>query len=490
LELLHEDEIALIEEGDEDGIAFGRWLTNAVTQRRTVYDVLRESLPKLVKGLVKTRLTTNYTPHGRFTQVASVADAAGMKRGEVFRSWGPRGLLLTHLAHAYLVSVEDQPRLAALIFYSDADFGGPEANAYGLHRLSKGVTVSRLGGLGGLGADVVIPHSCLPYGAGLRCDPTHPDAEAIELANALAELQPFGFTAVPSSHAEHFEFFLRIATGARQVLERARSGSRVCGRARIDPSVVLDRAFPRWLTVGALPFGTDPFAPRSPAERHMPGADAELLRVAKRHGMRPVFELFDTAEVEASDRGLRDLVFSDGENMYSGRQFMALMCSPGRREIPGLRREPGHVLRSLGVLPELAELGVAIDPMNVDWLWRPQGLRLLEGRGKGLSQSLLVRATETRTTGYVVLSNLDDSELRAHAIARADLHFLSATDSTRSECVSRVFGEYELHSLKTWKFSTRSWLRAAALLSNSPVVDVGRRRQSRRRQPPRRQPRR
>jgi hypothetical protein len=442
LELLREDELALIACGNEDGIAFGRWLTNPLSQRRTVHDLLRKSLPELVKGLVRTRLTANYRPHGRFTQVASVAEAAGMDRGDVFRAWAPRGLLLIHLAHAYLVSVEDQPRLAALIFYS---------------------------------------HSCLPYGVGLRCDPAHSEADEMALAEALAELQPFGFTAVPSSHADHFEFFLRIATGAREVLERARGGSRVCGRARVDPAVVLDRAFPRWLTVGALPLGVHELGPQNPAETHMPGGDAELLRVATRHGMWPVYVLFDTAEVAASERGLRDLAFSDGENLYSGRQFVELVCSPGRREIPGLRREPGHVLRSLRNLPELAELGVDIDPTKVDWLWRRQGLRLLEGRGQGFPQSLLVRSTETRTTGYVVLSDLNNSELRANAITRADLHFLSATDNTRSECVGRVFGEYELHSLKTWKFNTRSWLRLAALLSNSPVVDVGRRRQSGRR---------
>ena len=137
------------------------------------------------------------------------------------------------------------------------------------------------------------------------------------------------------------------------------------------------------------------------------------------------------------------------------------------------------MLRALGALPELAELGVDVDPANVDWLWRPAGaLQLLEGSGKGISAGLLVRATETRTTGYTVVADLNDAELRANAIARADLHFLSASDSTRSGCVGRVFDEYELHELRPWQYRTRHWLRSAALVSNPPVVGVGRRLQS------------
>jgi len=76
------------------------------------------------------------------------------------------------------------------------------------------------------------------------------------------------------------------------------------------------------------------------------------------------------------------------------------------------------------------------------------------------------------------MSDLADTELRANAIARADLHFLSATDPTHSQCIDRIFNDYELHALKTWKFHTRTWLRVAALLSNSPIVGVARRFQS------------
>jgi hypothetical protein len=478
LDLLHEDEIALIARGAPDEIAFGPWLTNRHSQRRSVYDVLQKTIPKLVRGLVRTRLTPGYIPHGRFTQVSSVATAAQMDRTVVFEEWAPRCLLLIQLAHAYLVSIEDQPRLAALIFFADADFGGPEANAHGLHRVSSDRTVSRLAGLAGLGADVLVPYSCLPYGVGLLCDPAHPEADQAKLADALAELIPFGVPAVPSSHADHLEFLLRIATGARDVLQRARTSSLVCGAAGIDPAVVLERAFPRWLTIGPLPSGVHEHAPPHPAQIQMPGSDAELLRLARRHGMRPIYALFDTTELAASTGSLQNTIFSDGDNEYSGRQFMDLVCSPGRREIPGLRREPEHVLRCLGDLPELAELGVQIDPANVDWLWQRQGLRLLEGRGRGITQGLLIRASEARTTGYVVMSDLADPEQRANTIARANLHFLSATDPTHSHCISRVFNEYELHALKTWKFNTRTWLRVAALLSNAPIVGVGRRLQS------------
>ena len=382
LDLLHEDETALIAGGAADEIAFGRWLTKPRSQRRSVYDVIRKNVPTLVCALVRTRLTPDYRPHGRFTQVNSVATAAQMDRTVVFDGWAPRSLLLVHLAHAYLVSIEDQPRLAALTFFADADFGGPEANAYGLHRVSSDRTMSRLAGLAGLGADVLVPYSCLPYGVGLRCDPAHPQADQAKLTDALAELEPFGLDAVPSSHADHLDFLLRIATGARDVLLRARTSSHVCGTAGVDPAVVLERAFPRWLTIGALPCGVHEHAPPRPAHIEMPGAEAELLHLARHHGMWPVYVLFDTAELSASTHGLQNTIFSDGDNEYSGRQFMDLVCSPGRREIPGLRREPEHVLRCLGDLPELAELGVEIDP-SVDWLWVRTGLRLLEGRGRG-----------------------------------------------------------------------------------------------------------
>lgn len=483
LDLLHEDEIALVARGAEAEIAFGRWLTKRRSQRRSIYDALRNTIPQLVCGLVRERLAPNYTPHGRFTQVSAVAAAAHMDRSAIFDGWAPRALLLVQLAHAYLVAVEDQPRVAALTFFSDADFGGPEASAHGLHRVSSDRTVSRLAGLGGLGADVLVPYSCLPYGVGLRCDPAHHEADEATLTAALAELAPFGLDAVPSSHTDHLDFLLRIATSARDVLQRARTGSLVCGTAGVDPALVLKRAFPRWLTIGSLPSGVHASAPPRPAELQMPGADASLLQLARRHGMWPLYLLFDTAELAASAHGLQDMIFSDGENEYSGRQFMEFVCSSARGDISGLRREPEHALHAYRALPEL---GLQTDPANVDWLWRRDGLRLLQGRGRGTVQGLLVRASQTRTTGYVVLSDLADSELRANAIARADLHFLSAINPTHSRCIERVFDDYELHALKTWKFNTRAWLRVAALLSNSPIVSVGRRFQSPRLQPRRR----
>jgi hypothetical protein len=252
----------------------------------------------------------------------------------------------------------------------------------------------------------------------------------------------------------------------------------VCGTAGVDPSRVLERAFPRWLTVGSLPSGAHDSAPPRPAEIHMPGADPSLLQLARRHGMWPLYVLFDTAELTASARSLQDIIFSDGENEYSGRQFVDLVCSPDRCAMPGLRREPEHVLRSFRDLPELAELGVHIDATNVDWLWHRDGLRLLRGRGKGIVQGLLVRASQARTTGYVVMSDVADSALRANAIVRADLHHLSTTNPTHSHCIGRVFDDYELHALKTWKFNTRTWLRVAALLSNAPIVGIGRRLQA------------
>lgn len=479
LDLLREDELALLEEHREDEIAFGRWLTTQVSQSRTVYDVLETSLPKLVRSLVRTRLgSADYTPRRRFTQVASIARTAELDRTALFDGWGPRGLLLIQLAHAYLVAVEDQPRLAALIFYSDTDFGGPEANAYGLHRVGSGLTVSRLAGLAGLGGDVVLPYSGLPYTVGLRCNPAHPDADADMLTKALKELKPFGFNAVPVSAADHIDYFLRIATAARGVVERAATGSRVCGRARVHPRVILERAFPRWLTIGPLPDGVHATAAPLPAATHMPGASVELLQTAVRHGMSPIFTLFDTVDLAASHRGLQDVVFSDGANEYSGRQFAEFACSPGRREIPGLRGETAPVLRSLGDLPELGELGVKIDPQQVDWLWCARGVRLLDGCGRGTTVGLLMRASARRTTGYAVMCDLENSEMRAHAIARADLHFLSTQDPTCSNCVGRVFDEYELHTIKSWKFDTRSWLRLGVLLSNCPVVGVGRRLQA------------
>jgi hypothetical protein len=305
LDLLHEDEIALLADGAEDKIAFGRWLTKRRSQRRFVYDVLRTTIPQLVRGLVRARLSPNYTPHGRFTQVSAVAAAAQMDRTVVFEGWTPRALLLIHLAHAYLVSVEDQPRLATLTFFSDEDFGGPDASAYGLHRVSSDRTISRLAGLGGLGADVLVPYSCLPYGVGLRCDPAHPEADQAALTAALAELTPFGFDAVPSSHADHLDLLLRIATTAREVLQRARARSLVCGTAGVDPTRVLERAFPRWLTISSLPSGVHESAPPRPADIQMPGADAGLLQLARRHGMWPLYVLFDTAEPAASARSPR-----------------------------------------------------------------------------------------------------------------------------------------------------------------------------------------
>ena len=211
----------------------------------------------------------------------------------------------------------------------------------------------------------------------------------------------------------------------------------------------------------------------------MPGADLELLRAATRHGMQPVFVLFDTAEPVASARALQDIMFSGDSDYYSGHQFMDLVCSPRRLEISGLRCEPPEAVLSLAGLARLQEFGLSMDPATVDWLWHPNGLRLLDGHGTGIRLGFVLRSTSTRHTGYVVLTDLENSTTRADVLACCDLHFLSAIDPARSHCVERVFDDYELHALKAWRLTTRTWLRLAALLSNSPVVSVGRSHQAR-----------
>jgi len=463
LDLLREDERARIHAGSQDEIAFGAWLTRA-----SVYEVLRARMPAVLRGLIKTRLTTNYEPLS-FTQATSVAASAGLDR-DLFRNWAPRSLLLLPLMHAYLVAVDAQPRLAAFTFYSDTATVS-DATAYGLHRVSAKTSVSRLAGLAGLGGDVVVPHSCFPYTVGLR-DPG-------EAPIGLQGLDQFGVTSRPLSHADHFDLLLRIATAARGVLERARDGSRVCGGARVDPSVILSRAFPRWLTVGSLPFGVDPYAVPLPAATYMPGHDADLLHLARHHGLSPLYLLFDTTEMAASATAVRDMVVSDGETVYSGGQFLDLLCAADRPAIRGLWQEPAQALRSLQHLPELAELGVHIDPEHVDWLWQARGVRLLDGNGRSLPIGVLVRRTPTGTRGYAVRSDLDNPEWRAYAIGRAELHTISECDTAHSYCISRVFDDYQLHSPRSWRFDTRSWLRLAALLSNTSLVDVGRRLQAR-----------
>jgi hypothetical protein len=378
--------------------------------------------------------------------------------------------------HAYLVATSDERRWGALTFYCDDGWGGPEGRAYGLHRVSSERTFSRLAGFGALGRDFIVPFSCTPHNTGLQWDPAHPAADEEALHGALREMLPFGFTAMPSSHAEHFELLLRVAAGARGILEQARTGSRACGRTRVHPDTILKHAFPPWLTVGPLPTGLQARPLLGPSERHMPGADAQLLRTVARHGLQPIFVLLDTTEREASDRALQDVAFSHDGNDYSGHQFMRLVCSPQRLDIPGLRLEPPKALLSL---PPLEELGVAIDPTEVDWLWHPRGLRVLEGHGRGLHLGFLLRSTGARHTGYVVLADLDNPDTRADVIAACELHFLSANDPARHGCIERVFHDYELHTLKSWRYKTRTWLRLAALLSNSPLVSVGRSHQAR-----------
>ena len=87
--------------------------------------------------------------------------------------------------------------------------------------------------------------------------------------------------------------------------------------------------------------------PGPAATRDMPGADPRVLRSISDHGMQPICALFDTAETDASERALRDILFSGGGDYYSGHRFMELVCSPRRSAISGLRLEPPKALHSL-----------------------------------------------------------------------------------------------------------------------------------------------
>lgn len=476
LALLRENEAALIDAGREHEIAFGRWLTNPHSTRRYKHEVAAVDMAALIRALVALRLSTDYQPNGRFAQVSSIAAASGLDRGVLFRAFEPRALLLVHLMHAYLVATGDERPWAALQFYAHDGWGSPEGGAYGLHRLTSELTFSRLSGLAALGRDFVVPFSCMPHTVGLRCSPGHLEVEQDVLDRAAAELDSFGIASVPSSHAEHLDFLLRVSAGARGVVEQAREGSRVCGRIRSHPDVLLKRAFPPWLTIGPLPEGVQRRPVLGPEKRRMPGADAQLLNTAVAHGMQPVYVLFDTTETAASTEALQDVVFIAGGVWRTGHQFFNLICSSGRAEIPGLRREPPSALTGLA---RLEELGVSLEPDAVDWLWHPNGLRLLDGHGGGLGLGLVVRSAMGRQTGYVVLADLENAATRADVIACCDLHFLSDADPAQRHCIDRVFNDYELHALKPWRLSTRTWLRLSALLSNSPVVSVGRSHQAR-----------
>jgi hypothetical protein len=234
--------------------------------------------------------------------------------------------------------------------------------------------------------------------------------------------------------------------------------------------------------VGALPVGVIDKPKLLPRRREMPGGNAELLRLTISHGLRPIFELFDTGEPAASEQALQNVVVVAG-GLYSGQQFMAAVCSAQRlHPDSGLRQEPAATLREVGRRAELRALGIDIDPTQVQWLWLRSGLRIAEnGVGMGLSLGLVVRATDVRTVAYVVDADLASDEVRASIIARTELHYLQANgDPAHGDCVSRVYGDYDLHRLKPRGYDTRSWLRGAILLSNPAVVAVGRRHQARR----------
>lgn len=481
LRLLYEDEVALLAEDREDDIALGRWLTRipprvSHSQQRSTYAVVAERLPRVIKALVAMRLVPDFEPQGQFRNVTSIADAALMGRATAFAGWAPRALLLPHLIHAYFIALAGEPRLASLTFSSHMGWGGPGATAPGLCRVNGGRTISSLGGFSGLGRDVVVHYSSIPYTVGFDNDGFTPAGEE--------DLRPFGFATWPSTHAEHFELPLRIAAGARAILQRARAGSKACGSARIDPAIVLERAFPPWLTVGALPSGIAAMPMLGPARHDLPGGDPDLLRAAINYRMRPIFTLFDTAAPEASRRALRDVFVVDAAaNVYSGQQFMAQVCSAQRlHPDAGLREESAAELRAVGQRPAFDTLGIDIDPRAIKWLWLRRGLRIAEnGNGKGLSLGVVLRASDDhRVVAYVVDTDLAVDERRADVIARAHLHFLHSNgDRAYGGCAGRVHHEYELHLLKSWKHQTRSWMRGAMLSSNVPLVVVGRRHQSR-----------
>lgn len=158
---------------------------------------------------------------------------------------------------------------------------------------------------------------------------------------------------------------------------------------------------------------------------------------------------------------------------------MDLVCSSRRDEVAGLRQESPEALLGLTGLPRLEELELPVDPTAADWLWHATGLRLLDGRGASLRLGFVLRSVGGRHTGYAVLADLDDPRARADIMSCCAQHVLAAVDPERSQCVERVFHDYELHALKVRPPQTRTWLRLAALLANSPIVSVGRSRQSR-----------
>lgn len=478
LELLYEDEQHLVAAGREDQIAFGRWLTRETPGGQHLYHHLRRRLDRLAMGLTEIRFAEDFRANRQFTQVTPIATASKLHRTKVFQEWSSRALLLAPLAQAFLTVIAAQPKVAAMSFYSHLDWGGADAHAYGLHRVNTERTVSRLAGLGGLGGDFVTPVTCHPHVTGLLDDPGHPQADLVRLKAMRPELAPCFGGALPSGHLDHLRLHLQIVSRARAVLERAKGRWTVCSRLEVSPERLLERGFPRWLTVGVLAAGVLPGI-LAPAERTMPGTDFALVHEPVRYGMRPILQLFDTSAQPEWEGTLDDLVFSADDKIYTGRQFARILMTEKRFErIPGLCEEPPAVLRLLGDAEQMRELGVAIDTSKESWLWHRAGLRLLDGRGGGAPLSLVLCSTKARHVGYVTVADMGKPEVRADVIARCHLHLRSDIDETHNTCIPRLFNEHELHVLKSPKYSTRNALRLLSLLTNLSAVGVGRTRQA------------
>ena len=469
VDLVEEDERSRLQDGRD--IPFGRW----ASQRDP-----RAATASIASGLASVRLARDalnpMSGGGHFAQVSAVARAASIDRRSVFERMGPRALVIPNLAHAHHVIAGDDRPWPCLTYYHHDGWGGPEANAYGLHRITSEKTLSRLAGFASLSSDCVVPFSCLPYCTGTQSDPAYDGSDERLLEEAAVELELFGVQQVPSTHIEQLALPLRIAATSRDILiDAAKRGRSVaCGRLRVSPVDVLRVALPPWVTFGALPSGVQSGPVPAASRRDMPGCDGDLLRAVCAHGLQPICLLLDTAEPEASQRAAENVIFNSGGDLYSGTQLMQLAWSPRRGELPGLVSESPESLRELADRADLAQFGVTLDDPDVDWLWHPDGLRLLEGRRDGLALGLVLRATAIRSLVYVVRADLSSPRVRGRVMACCELHSCTDTDPARGRCIQRVAEDYELHTPKPRSFATRTWLRHGALLANSALVSVGR----------------
>lgn len=491
LDLMLEDEMA---HGPPPGRTY--WLSELIGG--VGHARLSDRLAGLSGAITRKHLQKSWRP-AKATTVGELAKIGEFASNRLFEHYDPRVQLAPLIAQAFLSSRGFPQTRAYELFMRPGLTGEDACKAYGAHKEQGCARAMTLGGLAALTGDTITPVTMFPVSHATWDDPDHEAFERRQRdCDAAAALAPFGLTP-HGSVAGFAKYQFKLLQEARGILKRAAARrSPQCERYAVDPRRLLKSGMPNRVVIGTLTLGAS--APDGAAGRveHLPGLNAELLRVGQAHGIEVIAYAMDhMSDMEPrlfSQLKALSIASMGGPPLY-GPELVQLLVGNGRWDVPGIDEIPAIALAAIGSPDVIETYGVDIDSKLVSY-FRMQGtrsdidndaaenesmvhvsraaaraavtVRLTDPAGV-LDVNLLARVTAREMIMWSTAEPLSGSA-QTEALVTTELHYLTNVKASRQACLDRFFATFTPHRAQASSLKTRAYMWVTFMLANLGTV--------------------